>query len=454
MITIGKPFVYDDGVYAYLKAKVEISQDTVSAYIAASHVIEKVHWRTHEDYPPKCWQDENSGLWFAVPLEYKDGLCADRGDAFVASFLWYAMITGSDIKSEAPLSQQMVFNIKRFLIPALCTDQNGYRRIDILGETTSEPVRNAAAVGTGMSCGVDSFYTANQYVRPDTPSRYRLTHLCYFNMGAIFHPDRQSKKEYTVKEFYDTTDRMSEEKRDLARQVADQSNMPLVYVKSNLDSDYYRGAYGHTGVYRNCAMALSLQGLFSVYYNSSGGWPGYFDLTLTEGSQHYEALLCQCLSTESLAFILSDYTTRFEKTAVIADDKLAQKYLDVCFRFNNCGTCSKCIRTLVTLEILGKLDQFADVFNIDYFKKHRAQAYYKILLTKSGDAKDDDAVFTRDLYKRAKEKNLIPFSSYLKYWLVTILGINKIKKGAKHLAKRVLSPDTIRSLKARFSRNG
>ena len=129
---------------------------------------------------------------------------------------------------------------------------------------------------------------------------------------------------------------MSEEKRENARQVAKQVGMPLVYVKSNLDSDYYRGAYGHTGVYRNCAMVLSLQGLFSVYYNSSGGWPGFFDLTLTEGSQHYEALLCQSLSTESLSFILSDYATRVEKTITISDNKLAQQYLDVCFCFNSC----------------------------------------------------------------------------------------------------------------------
>jgi hypothetical protein len=157
-------------------------------------------------------------------------------------------------------------------------------------------------------------------------------------MGAIFHPNREEEKEYSLREFYDITDRMSEEKRENARQVASQSGLPLVYVKSNLDRDYYRGAYGHTAVYRNCAMALSLQGLFSVYINSSGGWPGFFDLTLTEGSEHYEELLCSCFSTESLSFILSDYETRVEKTSAIADNELAQKYLDVCFCFNNCGS--------------------------------------------------------------------------------------------------------------------
>ena len=208
---------------------------------------------------------------------------------------------------------------------------------------------------------------------------------------------------------------MSEEKLENARHVAEQVGLPLVYVKSNLDSDYYRGAYGHTAVYRNCAMALSMQGLFSVYYNSSGGWPGYFDLTLTEGSQHYEALLCQCLSTESLTFILSDYVTHAEKTMAIADNKLAQKYLDVCFCFNSCGKCSKCIRTLVTLDIIGKVDQFCEIFDVDDFKNHRAEAYFEIMKTKDGDIKDDNAVFAKDLYRKANEKGLIPQDSMEMY---------------------------------------
>lgn len=433
MIRIGKPFVYYDGNYAYLKAKIEISEDTSAAYIAASKVIKKVHWRTSENYPPIEWETTKSGLWFAVPKEYKSYLCTDRNDAFVVAMLWYAMITGSDIKSDAQMSEKLVFNITRYLVPALCNEKNGYRQIKIIGPTTNQSYQNIGGVGTGMSCGVDSFYTLHEYTKVDTPKKYRLTHLAYFNMGAIFHPNRSEKRVYTLKEFYETTDMMSEEKRENARMVAEQAGMPLVYVKSNLDSDYYRGAYGHTGVYRNCAMALSLQGLFSVYYNSSGGWPGYFDLTLTEGSQHYEALLCQCLSTESLSFILSDYATRAEKTIIISDNKMAQKYLDVCFCFNSCGKCSKCIRTLVTLDIIGKVDQFGEIFNIDDFKKHRAEAYFEILKTKDGDEKEDNAVFAKDLYRMAKEKGVIPDASLNMYKQYLIkLKANKLKSRIKH----------------------
>ena len=432
MIKIGQPYVYEKEGYAYLKAPVRVSEDTAAAYLAASKTIKKVHWRTAENYPPVEWQREDSGLWFAVPLEYKQYLCHDRADAFVVAMLWYAMITGSDIESEAPMSEKMAFHITHYLIPALCTSEKGYRRIRITGPTTDVPYQNAAAVGTGMSCGVDSLYTLYKYTQPDIPQKYRLTHLAYFNMGAIFHPNRSEKKEYGLKEFYETTDRMSEEKRGNAEEVSRMANLPLTYVKSNLDSDYYRGAYGHTGVYRNCAMALALQGLFAVYYNSSGGWPGYFDLTLTEGSQHYEALLSTCFSTESLSFFLSDYVTRIEKTIAIADDKIAQKYLDVCFCFNSCGRCSKCIRTLVTLDLIDKVDLYGDVFDIEYFKQHRDEAYFQILVTKDGDDKEDDVVFGKAIYKMAVEKGKIPagaFRMYKKY---------KFKKGIKSVIKKII----------------
>ena len=104
-----------------------------------------------------------------------------------------------------------------------------------------------------------------------------------------------------------------------------------------------------------------------------------------------------------------------QKTAIIADDKLAQKYLDVCFCFNSCGKCTKCIRTLVTLDILGKTDLYRGIFDIDYFKKHREDAYFQILKTKDGDEKEDNAVFAKDLYRMAKEKGIIPEKSLKLY---------------------------------------
>ena len=55
--------------------------------------------------------------------------------------------------------------------------------------------------------------------------------------------------------------------------------------------------------------------------------------------------------------------TRVEKTLTIADWKAAQANLQVCCwlddeRMQNCGKCSKCVRTLTTLELSGKRSLF------------------------------------------------------------------------------------------------
>lgn len=432
MIKIGKPYIFERGGYAYLKAPIEISSDTSQVYMTLPSHYKHVHWRLYENYPPKEWNND-AGLWFAVPKEYKQYLCDDRADAFVAAFLWYAMVTESDIESEVPVSKKMAFGIQYHLVPGLMKVENGFHRhIRLICDTIDTPFSNIGAVGTGMSCGVDSFYSLDIYSSPHVPQDYRLTHLTYFNMGAIFHPDRASRKVYTMKEFYETTDRMSEEKLKNAQEVAKKSNLSSVYVKSNMDSDYYRGAYGDTGVYRNCACALAVQGLFSKYYCSSGGSLA-FDLKLNIGSEWYEFLLSNVLSTESLEFILSDYATRLEKIETIVKDRLSSRYLDVCFRFKNCGECSKCLRTLTTLDIMGALDKYAEVFDIAKYKSRREEAFLWLLQTK--DKEGDDAAHAKLVYDYAIRTGFVfPKESVSKYERKKI--IQKVKACLKKV-KRV-----------------
>lgn len=431
MITIGQPFTCMENGKAYLKAPIRISEDTAQAYMGLQKRMHKVHWRLNENYPPRQWKEDNSELWFSVDKEYGQYLCAETADAFVCAMLWYAMVTGSDIVSEAPISEKMVFSVNHYLIHALCTEKNGYRRITVSGPTTSSVFPQATGVGTGMSCGVDSLYTLHEYMHTE-PEERRLTHLTYFNMGAIFHPDSSDKKKkYSIEEFYKKTDEMSEEKLKQASEVASKVGLPMVYVSSNMDSDYYRGAYGYTAVYRNCACVLALQKLFKTYYCSSAGWPDYFDLTLSEGSEHYEMLLCQCLSTEGCTFVLSDYATRIEKTEAIADWDIAWNYLDVCFNFNNCGKCSKCYRTMLTLDLMGKVDCFKPVFDVDAYRKNIDKAYGWLSFARHGDAKDDNAVFARDIYDYAKKKGVTLSAKAEVYSLVL-----QAKSVAKKLIKK------------------
>ena len=412
MITIGQPYIFNSTGKAYLKAPITVSDDTVMEYMKLEKKMHKVHWRLSENYPPVEWKNPDFGLWFSVDEQYAEYLCDETADAFVAAMLWIAMTTGSDIKVEAPVSKSLLFSVNNYLIPALCSDKTGYKRISVEGPSTGESFEEAFGVGTGMSCGIDSMYTLWKYSDIEEVDR-RLTHLTYFDNGAIFHPNDGKKTNYSIDEFYKKIDAMTMEKVANAEAVAEKAGLPLIVVASNMDKDFYRGAYGYTAVYRNCACVLAIQKLFRLYYCSSAGWPDYFDLSLSEGSEHYESLLCQCLSTESCTFVLSDYVTRIEKTKALADYDLAKEYLDVCFRFNNCGKCSKCFRTLLTLDLFGKVDEFNRVFDVEAYKKHKDEAYGWLLSAKNGDQKNDNAVFAREIYQLAKEKHVtIPKSAY------------------------------------------
>lgn len=442
MITIGTPFSYIEGNEAFLKAKIYISEDSAFAYTDLQKTIKNVHWHTSENYPPKEWESEDSGLWFSVPVEYADSLCIDRADAFVVALIWYAMVTGSDICSEAPVSANILMGINEILIPALQKVSKGFKnRVRLIAEPALTPCENLGAVGTGMSCGVDSLYTLQKYAKQSVIPKYRLTHLAYFNMGAIFHPNRAEERQYTLKDFYDTTDKMSLEKSENAKRVAEIAKMPLIYVQSNMDRDYYRGAYGDTAVYRNCACVLALQKLFSAYYCSSAGWPEFFDLDIRQGSEHYESMLCSVFSTDRLQFILSDYDTRLEKIIALADNPIAQKYLDVCFCFNSCGNCSKCYRTMLTLDVLGKLDAFGNVFDIKSFRQNINEAYFWLLRTKDGNPYDDNVVFAVEIYNYIIDNNLsIPIGAqrlYKKWRLSRRMLCRIVRKIRKTIKKYI-----------------
>ena len=88
--------------------------------------------------------------------------------------------------------------------------------------------------------------------------------------------------------------------------------------------------------------------------------------------------------------------SRVDKTRYIADSKYVMKYLDVCWAAQsknsdskstlwmgktkkNCGKCDKCLRTLFTLELLGKKEEYADIFDFNEYAKYRSKFIIKCI---------------------------------------------------------------------------
>ena len=375
MITIGTPRIEENGELAFLRASVEVSPDTAREYARRVAALTNAGWLVHEDYPPRSWSDGGGELWFSVPAEFGRYLCTERSNAFVVAMLWYALVAGSDIAFEEPISKRLHDGIVHRLMPEL--QDNGYAPTQLVGPVTSEPVVCAGGVAAGMSGGVDSLYTLHCYGSDDAPEGMRLTHLTYYTGNFLYplHPDsRDNQTLFRIEE------RRAAPIIQTARQKAQLAGLPFILTNSNLDADYYRGGIIYTAMYRYAAYSLALEHLHGVYISSSSGHAHeVYEASLFSPTQHYEDLLCDCLRTETFRYTSSDQASRVDKLRVLADDEGAQQFIAVCFvpleDGRNCGECYGCWKTMVTLDLLGKLDLFSETFDVPQYQRNRARVF-------------------------------------------------------------------------------
>ena len=129
-------------------------------------------------------------------------------------------------------------------------------------------------------------------------------------------------------------------------------------------------------MYRLLACTLAMERLYGTYISSSSGHgSSILAVSLTVPTQHYEGLLCDCCQTETLHYVTSDNASRPEKLEALADDKDVQKYVAVCYdagpHGENCGECYACMKTMIPLDIMGKLDRFGESFDLEKYNAER-----------------------------------------------------------------------------------
>ena len=223
-----------------------------------------------------------------------------------------------------------------------------------------------------------------------------MTHLCVFNNGSINSVYGRKNIPHVKQEVF---------KR--AETVAAELNLPLLKLESNFQ-DVVPQSHLRTHTYMDALPIYALQKLWRVYYYSSTYSSRIFTLNknMTNDPAHFEPLLLDCFSTSQLKFISSGSEgDRNDKVEFIADKPPAQKYLHVCLKRGetNCGRCDKCLRTLIALDAINKLDDFRASFDIDDYLKIRDYAY---IYMRDKIARKDGAFYVKSykiLYERHKE---------------------------------------------------
>lgn len=379
MIELGKPYVEvrEDG--AYLCARVRISADTVQRYLQVVATLPNCKWLVDDDYPPAAWEESGGVLWFACPVEYAPYLCSERSNAFVVAMLWYAIMTGSDIAYEAPMSQRLHDGITQMLMPEL--EQNGFAPVKLVGPLTSDPVSCAGGVVTGLTGGVDSAYTVNCYGGDDAPGGMRITHLAY-NTGNYMVASLEPG--YSAAALFQQGARAYQPIEANVQAYAQSFNLPYITMRYNIETDYYRGGAIYMAMYRYFACAIALEHLYSTYLSASSGHEGnVYEASLTSPTQHYEDLLCKSLQTETFRYVSSDSVSRMEKLAALADDEAFQQHIFVCFNYledgTNCGECYGCMKTMIPLDMLGKLDGFGNRFDVPAYYANRERVFESLI---------------------------------------------------------------------------
>jgi hypothetical protein len=415
MITINSILVKDDGERAILEANIYMSTDAIDHWLEASKRIDK---KIAKRYKTTYLNDNSFNLWYSVPYCYKEYLCFERCDAFVVALLYFAMLAGEDIKSNVPITDKLLYQITQYIIPSLCNEKYGLRKIRIIAEEIDEIEKKGNAVGTGISCGVDSFSTVILHNNDTIPKKYRLTHLAVFNTGALNYngygvnvPLSQWRKDTLIE--YD--DRVK-----LGKKVAHDLGLGFIDIDTNIP-DLYQGAFLFSHSYRNCSAVLATQKFWTTYYYASAGEPLHISASMFNTAGEYDILVLQNISTNTLQFYSGGMPyERVEKTEIIADNKVVQKYINVCsYHTQNCGRCVKCIRTLLTLDLLGKIGLYHESFpDMTYYFKHKWRYMGNVRSSKQTD------FFYYDIKQYVKRKNIrFSIRSIIYSWLNPIKQI-------------------------------
>lgn len=292
-------------------------------------------------------------------------------DWAVLSVLFPLMKAKRDVFVDAPISAKLLHYVNTDIQAALTTFDPSLGRIEIsAAETIEHPPERTNRRGTGFSGGVDSFATLFTY---DVGTLQPLTDLTYFNVGTF--GDEQSPDSKQV--FADGYER--------AKRKADQRGLNIISVQGAVGHLYrpdYNFLKSHT--VRNAAAALTLESHLDEYLYSSA-----FEYRFSQVKPHYELtpldpILLPLMSNGAITFYSGCAgMSRFDKTALITEHPETFGELDVCILLAhnrtklekyNCSGCAKCFRTMLTLDALGKLDNYSDVFNLRYFRRKKAEA--------------------------------------------------------------------------------
>ena len=327
-------------------------------------------------------------------------LTSDFSDPFILAVFEFALENGFDIAYEAPMTEDLKYQLETYLIPIFAKKVNSVNAFKLIGETASSRIPTENVTGTGFSAGVDSFYSVLKHINSPYESK-KVTHLLLTVNGAA----GTGLDAKTDKEWFD------EEMRRFTI-LAEEMKLELIGVNSNVSlmNNHRKIFKGGSGI-TTSSFVHALRKLFGTYYWASAYEADVLEFR-TDDLGYVEPFFLPLISVDGLRFYHSGAeANRMEKVEFIADNPVVQKGLTVCGCPDSCGVCFKCTRTMAELYSIDKIEKFSAVFK-------DAKDYKKKLSRYLGrEFAQDHAPFTTEIINSLKKHGKkIPVSAYLWKW--------------------------------------
>jgi hypothetical protein len=286
-------------------------------------------------------------IWYRLPTQYGN-LFTTQNDTFLVSGLLAGMYFGENIEVKGVVSPRLAYQLEEYQFLLSFRFPEFLHQIEIKYNQLDPLDISPKGVGSTFSGGVDSFFTLWKNLPQNQPiPDYRITHGVFIK-GFDILPAENQHFEFLYEKY---------------RRAAAHLRIELIPLETNVVSithlrlplaDFYGPIILSAGI--------ALAGGFKRFFI-----PSSWDYNkLQKKAVASDPLMDHLLSTDTLDIINHGSThRRVEKVQEIADWEIAQNLLWVCetHKFEkdtwNCSRCEKCVRTMLPLYALGKLDKFS-----------------------------------------------------------------------------------------------
>jgi hypothetical protein len=273
--------------------------------------------------------DTADTIWFEVPEEHHDRICAD-GEPFVRALFSYASFCNADVEIATPLSNQTLLGIRRWLSVYTEWFPKTYHSIDVRSEGTLDSVPAGNKTLFTFSGGADSLYTVYRNHVSGLWSPYKLSDAVLIH-GFDIKLEKEKAFDMVIQQ---------------SKSVLEPVGLGLIPVRTNLHK--YNRAWNYEFNTALSAVLMSVGAESDKGLIAGTGRTGAASI-IPHGSTPFTDPL---LSSSRLEVVNSDWeASRMDKIEALRNWPEGIKYLRVCYSnpdaTQNCGRCEKCVRTMM-----------------------------------------------------------------------------------------------------------